>query len=741
MSVLLFRIARWCFRHRRRVVAGWLLVAAVVGTLAVLGHGKEENNITIPGTESQHVADLLGRTVPRFSGAQTQVVLVSTAAGTVTSASYAAGIEATVHRMQGVPQVAEVSDPIRAKAISPDGKEALATVLWKVSAGDVTDASLSALQAAASPARAAGLHVNFGGQVYPGWNPTPTEAPEIIGLLIAFLILLITFGAFAAAGVPILSAIVGVLVTVAGITGLAAVMNVATVSTTVAIMLGLSTGIDYGLFIVSRHRSQLLAGRPLGESVASAAGTAGSSVVFAGATVIAALLGLSVVGIPFLRNMGLIAGAAVAISVLIALTLLPALLGFAGNSVARFIGPRRRTGRAERVARLAAMHPDRTRGACWARLVVRFRRPVALLGVLVAVMIAAPVTGMELGLPSGASQPSSNTARLAYDATDAHFGAGFNGVLLAAANPVTSEQRVRELTARLAAVPGVLSAAPVAFENNTAVIQVVPRTGPNNSATTSLVKRIREQRARIAGGTGTQLLIGGPTASNIDVSAKLSSSLPRFLAVVAVLAFALLTFAFRAPLVPLKSILGFLLSVAAALGAQVALFQWGWGASLLGITKSPVTLSYLPTVLVAIIFGLSCDYEVFVVSRIKEQFTNTGDAEGAVERGTGVSVRVVSAAAMIMFSVFVAFMTSTSVEVRAIAFSFAVGVAVDAFLVRLTLVPAVMAIARARMWWHPRWFAKYVPDPDIEGARLEATLISQRTPLAAAPASTAARSS
>jgi RND superfamily putative drug exporter len=524
-------------------------------------------------------------------------------------------------------------------------------------------------------------------------------------------------------------------ITVTGITGLAALTSIASVSTTVAIMLGLSTGIDYGVFILSRHRSQLLAGKPMEESVATAVGTAGSAVVFAGATVIVALCGLSVVGIPFLRTMGLVAAGAVLISVLIALTLLPALLGFAGEKITHFVGPRRRTrektgrvGHAERIARRSATDPSTAVGAVWGRFVVRFRIPVLIAGIGVALVIAIPALSIDLGLPSAVSQPTSSTARQAYDTITDHFGPGYNGPLLVVANPVTSAGDVAGITSRVSKVPGVISAKPVAFQNDTAVIQVIPTTGPNDSATTNLVNTMRGERTQLSGSPSIDLLVGGSTASNIDVSTKLTDALPIFLLVVVGLAFILLTFAFRTILVPITSILGFLLSIAAALGATVAVFQFGWGASLFGAAKSPVTLSYLPTILVAIIFGLSSDYEVFVVSRIKEEFTKQGNARRAVERGTGVSVRVVSAAALIMFTIFAAFTTLNLSAVKPIAVSFAVGVLVDAFLVRLTLIPAAMAIIRAKLWYHPQWFSRYVPDPDIEGAQLEKRLAERRVP-------------
>src|SRR5260370_88062 len=438
--------------------------------------------------------------------------------------------------------------------------------------------------------------------------------PELIGLIIAFGIMMPPVGALGAGGMPILGATIGVTPTLMGITAVASVLTIASASTTVALMLGLSCGIDYGLFILSRHRTNLLNGMTPEESVPLAMGTAGSSVVFAALTVIIALCGLTVVGIPFLTVMGLAAAASVTVALLIALTLLPALLGFAGPKVASFTRLPLLGAHAERVARRSAADPD--------------------------------------------------------------------GV---------------------------------------ARIKLIPEPGPGDAATARLVHTIREDRAAMEGQTGAHILVGGTTASNIDVSAKLSAALPIFLIVVVGLAFILLTFAFRTILVPIKSILGFLLSMAAALGAQVAMFQWCWGQHLFGITPSQ-TISFLPIIMLAIIFGLSSDYEVFVVSRIKEEYTKNGDARRAVQRGTGVSARVVTAAALIMFSIFVAFMFTNDPTIKAIGFSFAAGVFLDAFVVRLTLVPAVMAIVRSRLWYHPEWFARYIPDPDIEGQRLDREL-------------------
>jgi RND superfamily putative drug exporter len=325
---------------------------------------------------------------------------------------------------------------------------------------------------------------------------------------------------------------------------------------------------------------------------------------------------------------------------------------------------------------------------------------------------------MHLGLPSGASKPTSDTSRRAYDLTTASFGPGFNGALLILADGVDSPATAQQIDKRLAAVPGVETVSLTVQQGTSAVFRVIPTTGPNDPATADLVNRLRDERTTIASNTGIDVLVGGTTASNIDVSSKLSSALPIFLVAVVGLAFLLLTFAFRTILVPIKSIIGFLLSVSAALGAQVAVFQWGWARGLFNITPSE-TISFLPIIMLAIIFGLSSDYEVFVVSRIKEEYTKSGDAVGAVERGTGYSARVVTSAALIMFFIFVAFMINNDPTIKAIGFSFAIGVLLDAFVVRLTLVPAVMAIVRSKIWYHAQWFAKYVPDPDIEGEQLQ----------------------
>ncbi|WP_331771598.1 MMPL family transporter (plasmid) [Embleya sp. NBC_00888] len=721
MSTYLFRLGKWAFRRRRWVLAVWLAIAVAAVVLATVSGGKTNDTFTIPGTESQDTTDLLEQKLPALGGAQTQVVFAVKSPAKVTDPGPSAGIEAAIAQLRTVPQVASVSDPFTDQGVAPDQLVALGWVQYTAQPADVEDATLDKLEDAVAPAEQAGVQVEYSGTVYPGWRITPSELPELIGLAIALVILLITFGAVVAAGLPIINAIIGVVIALMGVTALASVVNIASASTTVAIMLGLSCGIDYGLFILFRHRNNLIGGMTPEESAALALGTAGSSVVFAGLTVIIALCGLAVVGIPFLTLMGLCAAAAVLIALLIALTLLPAVLGFAGTKLVSFIDTRLRPGHHEEVARITATEPARTFGAAWARFVVRFRIPVLILGVGLLLVLAVPALSMELGLPSAASQPESSTERKAYDLTAESFGPGFNGPLLVVADGPVDQSGVTALVNALKQQPDVVAAGPLAVNNEVAVVRVIPATGPNSQTTADLVHHIRDNRSAIEAGVGAPILVGGSTASNIDVSTKLLDALPVFLLVVVGLAFVLLTFAFRTILVPIKSILGFLLSVAAAFGAQVAMFQWGWGEDIFGITPTE-TISFLPILMLAIIFGLSSDYEVFVVSRIKEDYTTTGDARGAVARGTGLSARVVTAAALIMFSIFVAFMFTDDPTIKAIGFSFAVGVFLDAFVVRLTLVPATMAIVRAKLWYHPQWFTKYVPDPDIEGKRLEERL-------------------
>jgi RND superfamily putative drug exporter len=712
MSTYLYRMGRWAFLRRRYVVGFWVVVAIGMVALSVVAGGKTVDDYTVPG-QSKEAAQLLKDKLPAYSGGQTLVVFAAKDPHRVTDGRARAAIEDSVRNLMGSRQVTIVANPLQTKAISPDGRVALAPVQWTVAAGRVDDSALNGLKDAVRPAINAGLQVEFGGEVYPGSRLEVSETPEIVGIVVGFMILLVTFGALVAAGLPIVTAIIGVLISLMGITALTAVTDIASPTISLALMLGLACGIDYALFILSRYRTYLLQNIEAEEAAALAVGTAGSSVVFAALTVIVALCGLAVVGVSFLTVMGLCAAGAVLIALLVAITLLPALLGFAGDKVTNFLTPILNPDRPERVALIAATAPHRTMGAAWARFVVRFRIPLLILGIAVMAVIALPASQMTLGLPSGKDRPAGNTAHKAYDLVERSFGPGFNAPLAL----VVDTSAVGVIAATLQRDPGVAAVSPGPSGNGVAVLQVIPKTGPDASATSDLVHRIRDHRD-IENSSHTRILVGGLTAQNMDTSHRLANALPVFFVVVAGLALILLTIAFRAVAVPITSIIGFMLSVLAAFGAQVTVFQWGWLADLLKVTPGQ-TVSFLPIIVLAVIFGLSSDYEVFVVSRIKEVFTKTNDAVGAVERGTGLSARVVTAAALVMFFVFVAFISTTDPVVKAIAFSLAVGVFLDAFVVRLTLVPAIMAVIGNKFWFRSKWFDRYVPDLDIEGEQLE----------------------
>lgn len=441
MSRYLFALGRTVARLRWWVAVVWLVLLACAIGFAALSGGKTTDNFTIPNTESQDAVSLLKQRMPAYSGAQMQVVFATPGLAKVTDQQPAARIQQVMAGMRELSQVATVVDPFQAQAVSPDQRVALGSVQFSAPVGEVTEETLHEVDRIAAPVREAGIEVEFSGAVYPGFTAEVPETPEILGIAAAFVILLITFGAVVAAGLPIVTALVGVAIGMTGILGMAAFVDVPAAATSLALMLGLSCGIDYALFILSRHRHNIVLGLSAEESIPLAVGTAGSSVVFAAMTVIIALCGLAVAGIPFLTVMGLTAAGAVLVAMLVALTLLPALLGFAGDAVARFISPPLHPGRPEEVARIAAYEPERTMGHSWGRFVTRYRLPLIVIGVAALAVLAVPVARIHLGLPSGQSQPESNTAHKAYDLVSASFGPGFNGPLLMVTD--LSEARAR----------------------------------------------------------------------------------------------------------------------------------------------------------------------------------------------------------------------------------------------------------------------------------------------------------
>ncbi|MEV0171290.1 MMPL family transporter [Streptomyces sp. NPDC050803] len=720
MATWLYRIGLGAYRRRRLVLAAWLAVlTGAVCALLVVG-GKLDNEFTIPGSESQQAQDTMAEDFPAAAGTSAQIVFTAPE-GKVTDPEAMQGIQRTLAAAQDAPQVAAVIPPDKAGTVTPDGRTALAQVNYDVSRSDLDDGTLDSLEKTTEAAEKAGLDVSVGGQAYGNGVLTPSVL-ELLGVVVALAVLAITFGSLLAAGMPLLTAFVGIGTGLAGLLAVSSGVTVSSTALSLALMLGLAVGIDYALFVLSRHRTQLAQGMDPRESAGRAVGTAGSAVVFAGTTVVIALVGLVVVRIPFLTVMGLSAAATVLISVLVAVTLLPALFGLAGARLAPRPG--------SRAARRAAVTAEeentgKVMGRRWARLVTRRPLLVVIGAVAALVTLALPAADLRLALPDNGTAAHGTSQRETYDTVEKTFGPGFNGPLLVLAEADTpgeaGQRQVATVAGRLQKLPGVVKIGQPQYapESGRAVIQVVPEGGPQDEATQDLVDAIRDDASAIERETGAAVSVTGTTAIGIDVSDRLSASLLPFAAVVVGLCLVLLLLVFRSLVVPVKATVGFLLSVGASFGAVVAVFQWGWLADALDVARTGPVVSFLPIVLMAVLFGLAMDYEVFLVSGMREEWVRTGRAKDAVVDGAAHASRVVTAAALIMFFVFASFVTTEDAIVKPIAFSLAFGVLVDAFVVRMTLVPAVLAMVGRGAWWLPRGLDRLLPDLDIEGARLK----------------------
>jgi RND superfamily putative drug exporter len=731
MASLLYRIATAAFRRRRLVLALWLAAAAAaIACMAAFGGaGKINQTFTVPGSQSQQALDRMKQEFPAASGTTAQLVFTAPAGQSVTSPAAEQAIAAVLGSAAKAPEVAGVVSPFASGAVSPRHTAAIAQVEYQVTGSDLKTATLDALTSAVQRAPHGDLAVAVGGPAFSNSAANP-GAEDLIGVLVAVLVLTLTFGSLLAAGMPLLTALFGIVVAVAGILALTGAVDISSTALTLALMIGLAVGIDYALFIVTRHRSQLARGVAPEESAGLALGTAGSAVLFAGLTVVIAMAGLSVVGIPFLTVMGLCAAGAVFTAVAVALTLLPAVLGFAGQRLVP--KPGSRTARREAAAedpRHAASAPGEAapaRGAeRWVRLVTR--RPLITVLVVVAglALLAWPARGMSLALPDNGTAPAGSSQLLAYNEISTQFGPGFNGPLLILADtshspqPAAAAAQIAHQLSTLPDVAAVTSPQPSASAK-AALIELIPKSAPSAQSTKDLVTTIRGEAASLQASTGASIAVTGTTAVGIDVSSKLSSAMLPFAIVVVGLSLLLLLLVFRSLIVPVKAAAGFLLSVGASFGLVVGLFQDGHLDRLIGVdTTGPIT-SFLPIILMAVLFGLAMDYEVFLVSRMREDYVHHGDARAAVHAGARTAGRVVTAAALIMFAVFASFVTSDSMILKQIAFALAVGVLIDAFLVRMTLVPAVLTLTGRAAWWLPRPLARILPNLDIEGESLQA---------------------
>ena len=714
---MLRRLAAFCYRRRRPVVALW--VVGVIGLTVVaanVGDGFSEG-FSVKDTESARAQELLAQTFPERAGDSGQLVV--RAPGGVVDPSIQARVERTLAEIERVSEVSGTTSPYSpegARQVSTDGTIAYAEIQFDKRASEVPEATAERIIDLVDPGTSAdGTQLEVGGRMFV--TVAPGGASEAIGLFAAILILLIAFGSVLAMGLPILTAIVGLGAGFAVVGLLSNIMVMPTFTTQLAAMIGLGVGIDYALFIVTRYRQGLHDGLDPERAVVLALDTAGRAVLFAGATVVISLGGLFLMGVDFIRGLGVGGASTVLLMMLASVTFVPALLGFTGKNIDKWS--------------LSWLHRKESTDRenlwfRWSRVVQRRPWTAALAGLAVLLILAVPFLSLRLGFSDTGNNPTTDTTRRAYDLLSVGFGPGFNGPLVLAARTPDSAASLDALAERLGDTPGIARVSPViaSSDGTTAVIQVIPTTSPQSEATVELIDHLRGEviPASIAGSDVT-VDVGGITASGADVSDTLAARLPLFIGAVLAFSFILLLVVFRSVLVPVKAVVMNLLSIAAAYGVVVAVFQWGWFGGLLGISGTGPIEPFVPMMLFAIVFGLSMDYEVFLLSRVREEYDRTGDNGLAVADGLAATARVITAAAAIMVCVFASFVLGDIRLIKLFGLGLASAILIDATLVRIVLVPATMELLGDRNWWFPRWL-EWIPKVHVEAAPdLEAELL------------------
>jgi RND superfamily putative drug exporter len=716
VSNFLYRIGRGCARNRRKVLLTWLVAVVALFAIGKAAGGDFVDKFSVPGVESQKATDLLTDTFPAQAGGSAQVVFHATT-GTLTDASNAAGVDAALAAIGALDHVTRPAPTAATMQLSADGTIALATVRYDEQANSLPKSAYSQLKDAAAPARAAGVQVEFGGELPQVAERPSASGSEGIGVLAAMLILVIAFGSVIAMGLPIGTAIFGLGAGIALITFISAFIDLPSTVEALATMLGLGVGIDYALFIITRHRAGLHRGLTVEDAAGRAIATAGQAVVIAGGTVVIAILGLAVAGIPFVTFMGIGAALVVVVMVIAAMTLLPALIGFAGHNIDRFGIPG-----LKRVSEASTRNDDgHYHGwAKWAHHVAAHPVRYLVAGLVVVVTLALPLFSMRLGQTDASQNPTSSTLRRSYDLLAEGFGPGFNGPLVLAVDLGSAQNSAAldRISTAVTADPDVAAVAKpiIGPSGTTAVIQVTPRSAPQDAATSELVSRLRDDvLPTTVDQSGVRVYVGGQTAVFIDLSNRVADRLPLFIGCIVALSFILLMVVFRSILVPLKAAVMNLLSIGAAYGVIVAVFQKGWGASLFGVHESLPIISFIPLFMFAILFGLSMDYEVFLLSRIRESYNHNHDNRESVVVGITTTARVITSAALIMISVFISFVFGGEPTIKMIGLGLATAVFVDATIIRMVLVPATMRLLGDANWWFPKWLDRIIPNLDIEG--------------------------
>ena len=694
-----------------------MILAALVISSSAFG-GQFADAFKLPGAESQKALDLLKDRFPSQAGDSATLVFKSKSG--IKSKEASARVKSIVSRAGKLPGVTGVVSPFQVPgAISENGKIAYATVQYSKPAPEIPAGSVDKLKNLVDNSDGNGLRVEVGGQVISSTEVTPPGRSEVVGLTAAVVILLVAFGSVVAMGLPVVTALVGLGSGFLLITVVAKFTDVSTFTPAFASMVGLGVGIDYALFVVTRFREGLADGLDVPDAVARAVNTAGRAVIAAGTIVVIALLGLALMGIPFVTALGIAASIVVGLSVLVAVTLLPALLGLVGRGVNRWKVPGLRT---------ATATTDRRDTFSYRLSRAIQRRPLlyALTSAIVLILLAAPVLDMRIGFSDDGNKPTSLHSRRAYDLLAEGFGPGFNGPFLVAVekNGGLSQTMLQNLSGKLNGAKGVESALPPITnkKGNTAIVTVYPSTSPQSARTSNTVNKLRDSvLPKAIKGSGAKAYVGGATAAFVDIDNRIVSRIPIFFAAVIGLSFLLLMSVFRSVLVPLKAATMNLLSIGAAYGVLVPVFQWGWGDGLLGIPKAGPIDSFLPMMLFAILFGLSMDYEVFLVSRIRESYLKSGDPRGSVGEGLAITARVITAAAAIMVFVFLSFVMGDDRIIKEFGLGLATAIFVDATVIRLVLVPATMTLLGRWNWWFPSFLDRLIPRLNIEGDPEEIT--------------------
>ena len=729
MSHALYRLGRFAAEKPWTVIGAWVALAALVIGMSA-GFGRElEDSFAVPGLDSQQAIELLSEAQSDRAGLTAQIVVTpldptttffESASAQAELAEIQAGAAALEHVLFTTdPAAALAADPASAAqsgGVSADGRVALIRVQYPVieelSASDLEALKEFRLEIGAdSP-----LQVEMGGDLFSSFQEPETGIGEMIGLVAAVIILLVAFGSVIAMGLPIGMALFGLALGISSMSLINYLVDIPSWAPQMASMIGLGVGIDYALFLVTRHREFLGRGMTVAESVGRSAATAGQAVIFAGGTVVIAILGLAVSGVPFMTAAGIATSVVVLIMVAASITLLPAFLGLAGHRVNGRTSKRvRMAAKADAAAAADHVTPGWER---WGSHVANNAWPYAIGVTVLLLALTAPVLSLQLGFPDEGTLPDTRTERRGYDLVAEGFGPGVNGPLVIAIDTSQDASQVQDLSTQVRADPGIAAVLPAEInaEAGVATIVAFPNTAPQDDATLDTVKRIRSEIIPpLFDSSPARAHVGGATAGFADIGDRVNDRLPLFIAAVIVLSFLLLMFVFRSILVPLKAALLNLLSIGAAYGVLVMVFQWGWGAGLIGLESTVPIVSFIPMFMFAILFGLSMDYEVFLLSRVREEYLVTGDNDSSVIHGIASTARVITSAALIMISVFLGFVLGDDPTIKMMGLGLATAIFVDATIVRVVLVPATMKLMGDANWWIPGWLDRVLPTIDIEG--------------------------